>query len=120
MITIKNYKKLEGTDLLPWRDFVIQTITEEEKYYQFKVLYNRIPYTICLQRENAHGANSKQHHWVKLFDANKIFGYANRTITKEVIRNKEKMAEEFYNLIDEVVPKAQPVTGRNFNNNNPF
>ena len=116
MITIKNYKKLEGRDMLPWRDFAIQSVTEEEKYYEFKVLENRIPYIIRLQRENAHGANSKNYHWIKLFDGNGVYGYLHKTIRKEEIQQKEKIMEVMYRLVVEGKPKAQPVNGnRNFN-----
>ena len=115
MITIKNYKVLEGY-AMDTKDFRIGEIQELERYYLFWVVENGIPYWIRLHRYGPFEERVKAYHWIVLMDGSNTTQYHVDSIKVEDIRNPEKFIKSLNSLIIKGKPKAQPVTGRNFNN----
>lgn len=118
MITIENYKTLEGY-AMHTKDFRIGEVEETETHYLFRVAENAIPYYIRLHRDSVLMDRIKKYHWIELYDGTNTTRYSINTIKIEDIKNKEKFIKTLNSLIIQGKPKAQAVTG-NKNFNNPF
>jgi hypothetical protein len=79
MLTIENYKKLDG-----WKhnskDFRIASVYETQILYSFDVRYNSIFYSIKIFRE----ANVAKHYRISLRDGMDMNEYANKWVSKEL------------------------------------
>jgi hypothetical protein len=93
MLTIKNYKKLQG-----WKhnskDFRIASVYETQILYSFDVLYNSTPYIIKIFRE----ANVAKHYKISLRDASGMKEYGYKWIAKNLIEI-DKIIDGFEMLI---------------------
>jgi hypothetical protein len=93
MLTIKNYKKLQG-----WKhnskDFRIASVYETQILYSFDVLYNSTPYIIKIFRE----ANVAKHYKISLRDASDMKEYGYKWIAKNLIEI-DKIIDGFEMLI---------------------
>ena len=93
MLTIKNYKKLDG-----WKhnskDFRIASVYETQILYSFDVLYNSTPYIIKIFRE----ANVAKHYKISLRDGSDMTEYGYKWIAKNLIEI-DKLIDGFEMLI---------------------
>ena len=104
MLTIKNYKKLDG-----WKhnskDFRIASVYETQILYSFDVRYNSIFYSIKIFRE----ANVAKHYKISLRDGSDMTEYGYKWIAKNLIEI-DKLIDGFETFIIHNKP----------NFNNPF
>jgi hypothetical protein len=93
MLTIQNYKKLQG-----WKhnskDFRIASVYETQILYSFDVLYNSTPYIIKIFRE----ANVAKHYKISLRDGSDMTEYGYKWIAKNLIEI-DKIIDGFEMLI---------------------
>jgi hypothetical protein len=113
MLTIQNYKVLEGWSH-NYKDLRIGPIYETVILYSFDVLYNSTPYIIKIFRE----PNVAKHYRISLRDGMGMNEYANKWVSKELFEIN-KITDGFETFIIYNKPKAQQTTG-NTNFNNPF
>jgi hypothetical protein len=101
MLTIENYKKLDG-----WKhnskDFRIGPVYETQILYSFNVLYNSTPYIIKIFRE----PNVAKHYRISLRDGMGMTEYGHKSIAKHLIEI-DKIIDGFETLIVYNKPKAQ-------------
>ena len=113
MLTIQNYKKLEGY-AHNYKDFRIGEIIETENEYHFRVGYNGVPYTIKIFREST----SNNEYEVVLRDGSDVTQFGRNFIRKENM-DMNKIIRKFESLIKFYRPLAQQTMG-NTNFNTPF
>jgi hypothetical protein len=93
MLTIKNYKKLNG-----WKhdskDFRIGPVYETQILYSFDIEYNSIFYSIKIFRE----ANVAKHYKISLRDGSDMKEYGYKWIAKNLIEI-DKIIDGFEMLI---------------------
>jgi hypothetical protein len=93
MLTIENYKKLDG-----WKhdskDFRIGSVYETQILYSFDVRYNSIFYSIKIFRE----ANVAKHYKISLRDGSDMMEYGYKWISKNLIEI-DKIIDGFEMLI---------------------
>jgi hypothetical protein len=93
MLTIENYKKLEG-----WKhdskDFRIGPVYETQILYSFDIEYNSIFYSIKIFRE----ANVAKHYKISLRDGSCMMEYGYKWIAKNLIEI-DKIIDGFEMLI---------------------
>ena len=109
MLTIKNYKQLEGW-AHNYKEFMIGEIIETETEYSFRVGYNKIPYIIKIFRE---GTITKEYEIV-LRDGQNMVQYGRQWIKKDKI-GINKITNTFEKLIVNSKPKAQSQMNNNIN-----
>jgi len=113
MITIKNYKSLEGW-AHHYKDFRIGEIGETAENYIFRVAYNSTPYTLKIFRE---GTESGEYEMV-LRDGADIIQFGRTWIMKGSV-SKNKILDTLEKLITHHKPKAQGINNP-FYSNGPF
>ncbi len=113
MLTIKNYKSLEGW-AHSYKDLRIGEIIETENEYTFRVGYNNLPYVIKIFRK---GTETKEYEIV-LRDGSDIVQYGRRWLMKGSFA-KHKIPYVFEGLIIDTKPKAQSINNP-FYSNGPF
>ena len=93
MLTIENYKKLDG-----WKhnskDFRIGSVYETQILYSFDIRYNSIFYSIKIFRE----ANVAKHYKISLRDGSDMTDYGHKWIAKNLIEI-DKLIDGFEMLI---------------------
>ena len=112
-LIIKNYKGLDGW-AHNYKELQIGEITERENEYEFRVLYNSIPYIIKIFRK---GTITKEYEIV-LRDGSNIVQYGRTWIKKDKIEIN-KITDTFEKLIVNSKPKAQKINNP-FYSNGPF
>ena len=115
MLTIKNYKQLEGW-AHNYKDLRIGEIGESADNYIFRVAYNSMPYTIKIFRN---GTTTKEYDMV-LRDGADITQYGREWIAGRKLKSLELTALIFEALIVKCKPKAQQTTGNTNYSNGPF
>lgn len=113
MLTIKNYKSLEGWEH-NYKDLQIGSIYETPILYSFSVRYNSTPYIIKIYRE----ANAAKHYKIALSDGLDMQQYGSKWVSKDLFEIN-KITNGFEVFIIHNKPKAKQTTG-NINFNNPF
>ena len=114
MLTIKNYKQLEGW-AHDYKDLRIGEIGETADNYIFRVAYNSIPYTIKIFRTKL----ITNEYEIVVRDGADMVQYGRHWITKNHIKIN-KITNTFENLIISSKPKAQQTTGNTNYSNGPF
>lgn len=113
MLTIKNYKKLEGW-AHDYKDLRIGEIIETENEYTFRVGYNSTPYTIKVFRPLIGGD-----YEMVLRDGSDITQYGREWIDSRRLKSFELTTSLFEALIIKYQPKARGINNP-FYNNGPF
>ena len=113
LLTIKNYKQLEGW-AHNYKDLRIGEIGETADNYIFRVAYNSIPYTIKIFRTKL----ITNEYEIVVRDGADMVQYGRHWITKNHIKIN-KITNTFENLIISSKPMARQTTGKT-NFNNPF
>jgi hypothetical protein len=113
MLTIKNYKQLEGW-AHNYKEFMIGEIIETETEYSFRVGYNKIPYIIKIFRN---GTEYKEYE-MELRDGINTTQYGRTWVMKNSIAI-DKITNTFEKIITHHKPKAQGVNNP-FYSNGPF
>jgi hypothetical protein len=108
MLTIKNYKQLEGW-AHHYKDFRMGEIIETETEYTFRIGYNLIPYTIKIFR---HATSLTKEYEIVVRDGSDVVQYGRQWIKKDKIEIN-KIIDTFENLIVSSKPMARGI-------NNPF
>ena len=114
MLTIKNYKQLEGW-AHNYKDLRIGEIGESADNYIFRVAYNSIPYTIKIFRTKL----ITNEYEMVLRDGADITQFGREWIAGRKLKSKELTALIFETLIVKCKPKAQGVNNP-FYSNGPF
>ena len=109
-LTIKNYKKLESWSH-NYKEFMIGEVIETETEYNFRVGYNKTPYTIKIFRQ---GTITKEYE-VVLRDGSNMVQYGREWIAGRKLKSLELTALIFEALIVRFKPKAQTQTNNNIN-----
>lgn len=113
MLTIKNYKSLQGW-AHSYKDLRIGQIGETADSYIFRVAYNSTPYTIKIFRN----ATEAKEYEVVLRDGADIVQYGRCWLMKGSFA-KHKIPYVFEGLIIDTKPKAQSINNP-FYSNGPF
>jgi hypothetical protein len=110
MLTIKNYKQLEGW-AHNYKDLRIGEIGESADNYIFRVAYNSIPYTIKIFRAGTIG----DEYEMVLRDGSDITQFGREWIKGRKLKSLELTALIFEALIVKYKPKAQTQMNNNIN-----
>ena len=113
MLTIKNYKQLEGW-AHNYKDLRIGEIGETADNYIFRVAYNSVPYTIKIFRE----ATATKEYEIVVRDGADVTQFGRHWIRKNHIEIN-KITNTFENLIISSKPKATQINNP-FYSNGPF
>ncbi len=118
MLTIKNYKQLEGW-AHNYKEFMIGEIIETETEYSFRVGYNKIPYIIKIFRNGTEykeyemelrdGINTTQYGRTWVMKNSIAIDKITNTFEKRFINNRAvlKLLAVLRHLLEEIIIKTK-------------